>query len=65
MSAGDWALLIVGVVVVALAVLWLIALAIRADYKVALSATVAKRNPPKPKSAEQANVTDITGRGAA
>jgi hypothetical protein len=69
-SAGDYALLIVGCVVVILAILGLIAHAIRADYRMALTATIAKRNPPrppapKPAAGEQANVTDITGRGAA
>lgn len=68
MTAGDWALLISGGTTVVLALIGAAVYFIRSDYRMTLSATVAKRNPPQPrkeKTAEQATVTDIAGRGAA
>ena len=47
MSSADIALLICGSVVVVLALIAATVWAIHQDYKVALSATIARRNPPK------------------
>lgn len=67
MSSGDWALLISGGTAVALALIAAAVYFIRSDYRMTLSATIARRNPPrppKPDAAQQANITDITGRAA-